>query len=61
MSLITIIIVLVVVGIVLFLINNYIPMDKKIKTILNWVLVIFVVIWLLKALGVLHFLSSVRL
>lgn len=52
MSLLTIIIVLVVVGLVLYLINKYVPMDGKIKTILNWAVVIIVIIWLLKVLGI---------
>jgi hypothetical protein len=45
--LITLIVVLLVVGVVLYLINNYVPMDPKIKNILNIVVVIAVVIWLL--------------
>ena len=53
MSLITVIIVLIVVGLVLWLINNYIPMDGKIKSILNVVVVICVIVWLLKAFGLL--------
>jgi len=52
MSLLTILIVLVVAGILLWLINNYIPMDHKIKNIFNVVVVIAVVVWLLKAFGV---------
>jgi hypothetical protein len=51
--LINIIIVLIVVGVLLWLINNYIPMDGKIKSILNAVVVIVVILWLLKAFGVL--------
>lgn len=51
MSIINVIIVLVVVGLILWLINNYIPMDRKIKSILNIVVVIAVIIWLLKAFG----------
>ena len=51
MSLLTILIVLIVVGVVLWLINTYIPMDRKIKNILNVVVVIVVIIWLLKAFG----------
>ncbi|MEO6717335.1 MAG: Thivi_2564 family membrane protein [Novosphingobium sp.] len=47
--LINIVIALVVVGVVLWLINTYIPMDGKIKSILNVVIVIAVVIWLLRA------------
>ncbi len=51
MPLVTIVIVLVVVGVVLWLINNFIPMASSIKTILNLVVVIAVVIWLLQVFG----------
>lgn len=51
--LIHIIIVLVVVGILLWLINNYVPMDGKIKSILNAVVVIVVILYLLQAFGLL--------
>lgn len=51
---ITIIVVLIVVGLLLWLINTMIPMDEKIKTILNVVVVIFVILYLLNAFGVLH-------
>jgi len=54
MSLITIIIVLIVVGFLLWLVNNYIPMARPIKTILNAVVIIAVIIWLLAAFGILH-------
>jgi hypothetical protein len=57
--LINIIIVLIVVGVLLWLVNNYIPMDSKIKSILNAVVVICVVIWLLQAFGIIGSLSSV--
>lgn len=60
MSLITIIVVLVVVGLVLWLINNYIPMDGKIKQILNVVVVIIVILWLLQSFGLLGSLGAVR-
>jgi len=53
MSIITIIIVLVIVGVILWLVNAYVPMDKKIKTILNIVVVILVILWLLRAFGLL--------
>ena len=58
MPLMSVIIVLIVVGVLLWLINNYIPMDGKIKSILNAVVVIGVVIWLLKAFGLLDSLSN---
>ena len=48
MSLISLIIVLVVVGLLLWLVNTYIPMDEKIKSILNVVVVIVVILWLLQ-------------
>ena len=51
MSLLNVIIVLLVVGVILWLINNYIPMDRKIKNILNIVVVIAVILWLLRAFG----------
>jgi hypothetical protein len=57
--LLNIILVLIVVGVLLWLVNNYIPMDSKIKSILNAVVVILVVIWLLQAFGVLGSLNSV--
>jgi len=57
--LLNIILVLIVVGVLLWLVNNYIPMDAKIKGILNAVVVILVVIWLLQAFGVLGSLNSV--
>ena len=54
-----IIVVLIVVGVLLWLVNNYIPMDGKIKNILNVVVVILVVLWLLQAFGLLGSLGSV--
>ena len=51
--LIQVIIVLIIVGVLLWLVNNYIPMDGKIKSILNAVVVIVVILWLLQAFGVL--------
>ncbi|RYZ20472.1 MAG: hypothetical protein EOO16_16540 [Chitinophagaceae bacterium] len=52
MSLINIIIVLVVVGLILWLINRFIPMQGTIKSILNIVVIICVILWLLKAFGI---------
>jgi len=60
MPLINVVIVLIVVGVLLWLVNSYIPMDSKIKTILNVVVVIAVVIWLLQAFGLLGSLDSIR-
>jgi hypothetical protein len=61
MSLIGIVITLVVVGVLLWLLNNYVPMDGKIKRILNGVVVIVVVIWLLQAFGLLGSLQNIRI
>lgn len=47
MGLIELCIVLIVVGVLLWVVNKYIPMDAKIKQILNIVVVIVVVLWLL--------------
>jgi hypothetical protein len=60
MPLINLIIILVVVGVILWLINTYIPMDRKIKNILNIVVVIVVIIWLLSVFGVIGSLSGLR-
>lgn len=61
MSLMGLVITLVVVGILLWLVNNYVPMDGKIKRILNVVVVIVVVIWLLQAFGLLGALQKIRI
>jgi hypothetical protein len=61
MSLLGLIITLVVVGVLLWLLNNYVPMDGKIKRILNAVVVIVVVVWLLQAFGVLGSLRNMRI
>jgi hypothetical protein len=60
MPLINLIIILVAVGVILWLINNYIPMDRKIKSILNLVVVIVVILWLLSVFGVIGSLSGIR-
>jgi len=52
MPLINVVIVLIVVGVLLWLVNHYIPMDRKIKSILNVVVIIAVVLWLLNAFGI---------
>jgi hypothetical protein len=60
MSLVTIIVSLIVVGILLWLVNTYIPMDGKIKKILNIVVVVVVVLWLLNVFGVLDHVRNIR-
>ncbi len=61
MSLLSVIIALVLVGITLWAINRFVPMDGNVKTILNAVVIIFLVIWLLKASGLLASLNSVTI
>ena len=53
MPLIQVVVLLIIVGVVLFLINQYIPMAASIKSILNAVVVIAVIIWLLNVFGLL--------
>ncbi len=52
MSLISLVVTLIVIGVLLWLVNTYIPMDGKIKKILNIVVVICVVVWLLSVFGI---------
>lgn len=61
MSLLNLAIILIVVGVLLWLVNTYIPMDSKIKNILNIVVVIIVVIWLLQVFGVLGSADSISI
>ena len=60
MPLLNLIITLIVVGVLLWLVNTYIPMDRKIKSILNVVIVIAVILWLLSAFGILGGMSGGR-
>lgn len=61
MPLIQLVIVLVVVGVILWLVNSYIPMQDTIKKILNIVVIIAVILWLLTVFGVLGNLSTIRI
>ena len=60
MPLINLVVTLIVVGVLLWLVNTYIPMDSKIKQILNIVVVIAVILWLLQAFGIIGSLSGIR-
>lgn len=60
MPIFNVLIVLIVAGFVLWLINNYIPMDNKIKNILNTVAVIVVILWLLQVFGLIDFLKAIK-
>jgi len=61
MPILTILIVLIVAGVILYIVNNYIPMDGKIKNILNAVVVIVVIVWLLKVFGVFTYLKDINI
>jgi hypothetical protein len=60
MPLVQILVVLIVVGVLLWLVNSFIPMAGSIKSILNAVVVILVVLWLLNVFGLLHSLSNIH-
>ena len=61
MPLLTVILVLIGVGVILWLVNTFIPMQGTIKRILNAVIVIVVVIWLLNVFGVLNYLKDIHI
>ena len=52
MPLLNVVVTLIIVGVILWLINTYIPMQSTIKKILNVVVVIVVILWLLYGFGV---------
>lgn len=60
MSLVNLIVVLVLIGVALWAINTFVPLDPKIRTIINVVIVIAVVLWLLQAFGLLAGLHTAR-
>jgi hypothetical protein len=60
MPLVTVVVYLIIAGVLLWLVNNYIPMDSKIKQIINVVVVIVVVVWLLQVFGVMGPLARIR-
>ena len=60
MPLIEVVVALIVVGVLLWLVNNYIPMASGVKTLLNAVVIIFLVVWLLKVFGLWNYISHFR-
>jgi hypothetical protein len=58
MPLVTLVITLAVIGVLLWLVNRFIPMQSQIKGILNAIVVIAVVIWLLKVFGLMSYLTQ---
>jgi hypothetical protein len=61
MPLLQILVVLVVIGVLLWLVNSFIPMQGTIKSILNAVVVIAVVLWLLNIFGLFNSFSHIRI
>jgi hypothetical protein len=60
MPILQILLVLIVVGVLLWLVNSYVPMQGTIKSILNAIVVIGVVLWLLDIFGLFHSLSHIH-
>jgi hypothetical protein len=60
MPLVQVLLTLIVVGVLLWLVNRFIPMQSSIKSILNGVVVIVVVLWLLQVFGLLTSLQNLR-
>lgn len=60
MPLVTVVITLLVVGVLLWLVNTYIPMQGTIKGILNAIVVIAVVLWIMNIFGLYHYLTDFR-
>jgi len=59
MSLLSVLLIIIFVGVLLWAVNKYIPMDRKIKNILNIVVVFVVIIWLLKVFGIWAYMMTV--
>ncbi len=60
MPLIEIVVVLIVVGVLLWLVNSYIPMAAAVKSLLNAVVIIALIVWILKVVGLWHYVASLR-
>jgi hypothetical protein len=61
MDIVQFVLVIIIVGVLLQLVNNYIPMDGKIKQILNIVVVVALILWILNVIGLLNFLKQIRI
>ena len=60
MPLLTILLVIIVVGVLLWLVNSFLPMDNNIKKILNVVVIIILIVWLLKVFGIFSSLMDIH-
>jgi len=61
MSLFTILLIIIIAGVLLWLVNAYIPMDSKIKRIFNIVVVVVLIIWILKVFGIFSYLTNIHI
>ena len=61
MPLVQILIALIVVGVLLWLVNRFMPMAGSIKSIFNAVVIIVVVVWLLNVFGLMHYITNVHI
>ena len=61
MPLLNILIAIIVVGVLLWIVNTFIPMDRQIRKILNLVVVIALIIWLLKVFGLFVYLMNIHI
>lgn len=61
MSLISLVVILIVVGVLLWLVNTYIPMEPTMKKIINIVVIVVVCLWLLSLAGILPDLNAIRI
>ena len=61
MPLLNVLIAIIIVGVLLWLINAFIPMDHKIKNIFNLVVVIVLIVWLLKVFGIFSYLMNIQI
>lgn len=60
MPLIEIVVVLIVVGVLLWLVNSYIPMAASVKSLLNAVVLIALIVWILQVFGLWHYITNFR-
>lgn len=60
MPLLTLLLAIIIVGVLLWVVNTYIPMDRKTKKIFNIVVVVVTIIWLFKVFGLLSYLTNAQ-
>jgi hypothetical protein len=60
MPILTILLVIVIVGVLLWALNSFVPMDSKIRSILNIVVVLLLIVWLLQVFGLISGLGNIR-